>query len=65
MIHELYQNRKKRDERASQLKGQGYTVKRGSIRNQLLHPQYVEDFVGPEKDETLFSVLYIVVTFPK
>lgn len=69
MIRELYENRKNRDARARDLKKQGYAVTRSSTRNQLLHPEYVEDFEGPEKDDTglgnevyktHFAVLYRV-----
>ena len=57
--------------RARELRAQGYNVKRSSLRNQLLHPQYVDDFTGPERADTgfgntvyktLFGVLYIIET---
>jgi hypothetical protein len=40
---ELYAEKANRDARAKQLKADGCHVRRGSIRGQLLHPQYVED----------------------
>ena len=64
-----YQNRATRDSKARELKAAGYKVRRSSVRNQLLHPQYVDDYKGPEKNDTglgntvyktHFSVLYIV-----
>lgn len=69
MIDELYLNKANRDSRYKELKTQGKDVRRSSIRGQLLHPQYIEDFNGDEKYQTglgntvyktFFSVLYSV-----
>jgi hypothetical protein len=43
---ELYISKAKRDARAKQLKAEGHLVRRGTVRNQQLHPQYIEDFEG-------------------
>jgi hypothetical protein len=37
------------------MKAAGQRVRKSSITNQLLHPQYVEDFTGPEKLDTGFG----------
>jgi len=53
---ETYQNRANRDRRARELKAQGYLgVRRSSIRNQLLHPQYVEDAPEHLRSQTGFG----------
>jgi len=70
-LNEAYMNRKNRDARYRELTNQygKSNVSRSSIRNQLLHPQYVVDFTGPEKNDTgfgntvyktYFKALYIV-----
>ena len=67
MKSELFQSKAKRDERARELKSMGMTVKKSSVRNQLLHPQYVEDWQGELETgfgntqyATFFGVLYEV-----
>lgn len=71
----LYMSKKNRDKRARELKAQGYAVRRSSMRNQLLHPMYVEDYeqetgrsLRPEDKafgntiyKTHFAALYEVV----
>jgi len=67
---EAYMNRKSRDARARSLKASGFKVRRSSIRNQQLHPQYVADYTyeltaqergfGNTIYRTLFPVLYLV-----
>jgi len=43
MAFETYMNKANRDARVKRLKGQGFTVKKLSSRNQCLHPMYVVD----------------------
>lgn len=43
-INELYLNKTTRDKRAKELEAQGIRVHRSVVHNQLLHPQYVEDY---------------------
>ena len=50
-----YQSKENRDQRFRELRAEGKLPQRSSMRNQLLHPQYVEDFVGPEKQDTGFG----------
>lgn len=52
---EHYISREKRDERARELRARGMKVHRGSCGLTLLHPQYVEDYEGPEKYDTEFG----------
>ncbi len=52
MPSELYKSLENRNKRAAELSRQGKEVRRSSIRGQQLHPQYVEDFEGPEKEQT-------------
>lgn len=68
-FHEIYMNKENRDRRFKELKEQGHRVRKSSRKNQLLHPQYVKDFEGPEKEDTgignnvyktYFSTLYII-----
>ena len=40
----LFQSRENRDAKAKVLQAEGHTVRRSSISNQLLHPQYLEDY---------------------
>jgi hypothetical protein len=42
----LFQSKALRDEVAAFLKAEGWTVKKRSVRNYRLHPEYVADFVG-------------------
>lgn len=69
MIFEYYQDKDNRDARYKELLAQGRNVFRSTAASQKLHPQYVRDFKGPEKNETgfgntvyktLFKNLYIV-----
>lgn len=71
-MHKLFINRKTRDAEFKRLQSEGYNVSRYSTRNQLLHPQYVEDYeketgvtlthqdmgFGNTIYKTHFSVLY-------
>jgi hypothetical protein len=67
---ERYSKKELRDIRAKELKEQGYTVTRSSIRNQQLHPMYVTDLraglsqadcgFGNTIYKTFFAVLYNV-----
>ena len=70
-IREHYQTRSNRDARYHDLKRRESVsnLRRSSSRGSLLHPQYVEDFQGPEKQDTglgntvyktYFKVLYTV-----
>lgn len=68
MVDEIFAVRENRDKRARELKQQGCVVKKSSIRNQLLHPMYVEDLKHNIRKEdrgfgntiykTHFAVLY-------
>ena len=72
---ELYQSKQKRDVRANWLRLEGYVVKKYSVRNQQLHPMYVEDLkdtvegrdrgFGNTVYKTYFAVLYGVRWEPK
>ena len=53
--HWCFQNRANRDQKYQELKAAGRNVYRTVLRNQLLHPQYVEDFEGPAKHDTGFG----------
>jgi hypothetical protein len=55
MINLLFQSKENRDARFKEMKAAGQRVRKSSITNQLLHPQYVEDFTGPEKLDTGFG----------
>lgn len=73
-IEETFMNKTNRDERARELKEEGYTVKKSSVRNQLLHPMYIKDYEKETKIKlsqadkgfgntiykTHFSAIYIV-----
>lgn len=54
-INELYQDMKKRNERAKELAAQGFMVTRRSTGASQIHPQYVTDFEGNEKFDTGFG----------
>ena len=66
----LYADRANRDAMWRKLKGMGYPATRSSVRNQLIHPMYVEDRKGGLTAEdcgfgntiykTHFAVLYEV-----
>ena len=68
MKHKLYLDKATRDQQAKELTAEGYTVRRYSTRNQLLHPMYVEDYprqlsaeekgFGNTLYNTYFAVLY-------
>ena len=69
MKHYLFKDMKNRNIKAKKLISQGYSVKKSSIRNQLLHPEYVEDEaeylreqigLGNTVYKTPYSVLYEV-----
>lgn len=53
----LFQSKQNRDEKFKAVKAadKHNRFRKYSIRSQLLHPQYVEDFTGPEKNETGFG----------
>lgn len=60
-------NKKNRDARAIELKKKGFIVKKLSVRNQQLHPEYIEDWkkgfktgVGNTDYQTFHKVLYIL-----
>jgi len=64
---ELYQDRARRDARAKELRALGFSPRRRSARNQLLHPEYVKDWEGEvrtgfgnDQYRTWFKALYIV-----
>ena len=64
MIDELYSEKTNRDVRARQLKEEGYTIRKYSHRNQLLHPMYIRDVssgntgFGNTEYKTFWKVLY-------
>lgn len=71
MIMRDFMNRQNRDKAFKEMQGQGITnIHKSSIRNQLLHPQYVEDWPYPLSQaergfgntiyKTHFSVLYSI-----
>jgi hypothetical protein len=63
-----WMKKENRDAEYKKLKAQGLKVRKTSIRNQLLHPQYVNDWPHPLSDadkgfgntiyKTHFAVLY-------
>lgn len=55
MILESYLDIKTRNARAKELRNQGYTVTVRAAYNQQIHPQYINDWVGPEKNDTGFG----------
>jgi len=65
MIKEDYCKKENRDRRARELRAQGYRVRRYSLRNQLIHPEYIRDYEGYYETgfgnsyyRTPFSVVY-------
>ena len=65
----LFQSKANRDQRVRELRYQGFRVRRSSIRNQQLHPEYVADWQGSVERgpgntqyRTFFSTLYILET---
>lgn len=66
-IRSLFCNKDLRDEVAKHLTRAGYLVRKGSVRGQQLHPEYVTDFVGEYQTGfgntdylTYWSVLYTI-----
>ena len=53
MRYELYQSKENRDKRFLELKTQGINLRKCSISNQLLHPQYVADFGVDERTRAI------------
>ena len=71
MILEHYLNLKTRNARAKELKSQGHKVLVRTSHGSLFHPQYILDWVGPEKYDVGFgndsykthiNTMYIVQT---
>ena len=71
MDNMLFAKRENRDKKYRELKGSGLKeVRRSTVRNQQLHPQYVEDLkngiskaetgFGNSLYKTKFNVLYVV-----
>jgi len=65
MLLEAYQCRRNRDERAKELRKQGWRVRVYTMRNQQCHPEYIKDYegyyetgVGNAYYKTLFPRLY-------
>ena len=59
MRHRTFQDRAKRDAAYREARQCGYNVRRSSMHGQLCHPQYIEDYEGPEKNDTGFgNVVY-------
>ena len=64
MEHLLFASRDMRDERWRELRARGMNARRGTVRNQQLHPMYVEDVpsgdtgFGNTEYRTSWSVLY-------
>jgi len=50
-----FQSKEKRDALYKELTAKGKKLKRGTSGTQYIHPQYVEDFEGPEKFDTGFG----------
>ena len=60
-MHRLFQSKENRDQAWRESGSRG---RRGTARNQQLHPQYVEDFEGPEKHDTGFGNTVYKTYFP-
>jgi hypothetical protein len=54
-LHLLFMDKAKRDARYFELKAEGRNLRRSTTGPQQIHPQYVEDFTGCEKDDTGFG----------
>ena len=54
-MEKLYKNRENRDAEARRLKQESCSVKKYSIRNQQLHPEYVEDEAEYLREQTGFG----------
>lgn len=65
MLREKYISKKNRDRRFKELKAQGKRVFKSTINNQQLHPQYINDFEGEEKNQTGFGNVVYKTFFPK
>lgn len=52
-MEKLFMSREKRDEAWREAGGKDGV--RGRVTGQQLHPMYVEDFTGPEKEQTGFG----------
>lgn len=72
-ISETYIVLKNRNKRVKELRAQGYDVSVRTSNNQLIHPQYIDDYVGEEKADTglgngvyktYFKSLYILEAVP-
>lgn len=64
----LFQNKENRDKKFKELKSLNngsFNFKRSSITNQLIHPQYVEDFEGSEKSDVGLGNIVYKTHFPK
>ncbi len=64
---EEYQSKSNREARARELRKQGAVVHKSSMRNQIMHPQYIKDYQGTYQTgfgntdyRTMFSVVYEV-----
>lgn len=68
--HYAFINMKTRNAKAKELISQGYKIRKSSIRDQEVHPMYVDDYAGTlvPKDagfgnimyKTYFKVLYLI-----
>src|SRR3970040_392874 len=65
--HLVYQRKENRDRAFTMVKAAGLNARRSTSRNQQIHPEYVEDYVGKIETgfgnvmyETLFPVLYVL-----
>lgn len=61
----LFLSKELRDETAKNLKGLGFASKRGTVRGQQIHPEYIADYVGTYETgfgntdyQRVFPVLY-------
>ncbi len=56
----LFMTKENRDKQAQAWKAQGYAVRKYSVRNQNLHPMYVEDYPYPlsAEDKGFGNTLY-------
>lgn len=66
-IRSLFESKETRDRVAAELKRRGKKIKKGSTRGQILHPEYVTDFVGEYETgvgntdyNTYWKVLYFL-----
>jgi len=63
----IYWNKENRDKAISILKANGYICRKKTIRNQKLHPEFIEDYTGTIEIgfgntmyKTFFSKLYVL-----